>query len=259
MRVDKAIVYCEREGYRGLELDVYRPDDDDPRPLVLYVHGGGWRVSHRSREPRETREWSPSFFERLVDAGFVVAANDYRFSHEATFPAQIDDTATALAWLRDHAEDVGIDASRVAVFGASAGGHLASLLALDPANGPIGGTVCWYPITDLSVSDQTADHSFEADLIGGPVGENPDAAAAASPINRVHGGAAPFHIVHGTADEMVDVQHGINLAQKLESSGVDVSLRLVEGADHFFVGREDEVEPIFNETVAFLTRVTATS
>ena len=60
MHVEKAIVFAEREGFRGLELDVYTPGapGDDPgglRPLLVYVHGGGWRVSHRSRPPRETR------------------------------------------------------------------------------------------------------------------------------------------------------------------------------------------------------------
>ena len=93
MQVDKAIVYAEREGFRALELDVYRPDatPEGALPLLVYVHGGGWRVSHRSRAPRETRDWARGFFERLTDVGFVVAAPDYRLSAEAPFPAQIDD------------------------------------------------------------------------------------------------------------------------------------------------------------------------
>src|SRR6478672_10693618 len=67
--VEKAIVFAEREGYRALEIDLYRPEGaaaTGPAPLILYVHGGGWRVSHRSRAPRETREWEPGFFERLT-------------------------------------------------------------------------------------------------------------------------------------------------------------------------------------------------
>ncbi len=60
MNVEKAIVYAEREGYRALELDLYQPAvaPGGPRPLLVYVHGGGWRQSHRSRAPRETRGWS---------------------------------------------------------------------------------------------------------------------------------------------------------------------------------------------------------
>lgn len=82
MHVDRAIIFAERDGYRALELDVYRPNEpsDDRHPLLIYVHGGGWRVSHRSRPPRETRAWERGFFERITDAGFVVAAPEYRFS-----------------------------------------------------------------------------------------------------------------------------------------------------------------------------------
>lgn len=82
VNLEKAIVYAEREGYRALELDLYRPThaSGGPRPLIVYVHGGGWRQSHRSRAPRETRGWDRGFFERLIEAGFTVAAPDYRLS-----------------------------------------------------------------------------------------------------------------------------------------------------------------------------------
>ena len=76
-------------------------------PLLVFVHGGGWRIGHR-RAPRETREWSEGFFDRLCSAGFVVAAVSYRFSGEALFPAQIDDVVDAIRWLHDHADELGI-------------------------------------------------------------------------------------------------------------------------------------------------------
>ena len=117
MHVEKAIVFAEREGFRALELDVYRPstpgeDPDRARPLLVYVHGVGWRVSHRSRPPRETREWSSGVFERLTGMGFVVAAPDYRLSGEALFPAQLDDTLEAVRWLHANADDLGVVRAR---------------------------------------------------------------------------------------------------------------------------------------------------
>ena len=118
--VDRAIIYAEKEGFRALELDVHRPATAaDPRPVVLYVHGGGWRVSSRQRTPRETRAWTPGFFERIVEAGFVVVANDYRFSGEALYPAAVDDTTDALAWVREHAERVRRRSRRASSCGAS--------------------------------------------------------------------------------------------------------------------------------------------
>ena len=130
--VDRAIIYAEKEGFRALELDVHRPATaTDPRPVVLYVHGGGWRVSSRQRTPRETRAWTPGFFERIVDAGFVVVANDYRFSGEALYPAAVDDTADALAWVREHADEFGGDPARIVVWGQSGGGFLAASVGLN--------------------------------------------------------------------------------------------------------------------------------
>ncbi|HKA85853.1 MAG TPA: alpha/beta hydrolase, partial [Acidimicrobiales bacterium] len=193
MHVEKAIVYAEREGFRALELDVYAPEQrsDDralPRPLLVYVHGGGWRVSHRSRPPRETREWSPGAFERLVDAGFVVATPGYRLSGEALFPAQLDDTLEALRWLHANAGDLGVAPARTYLWGASAGGNLAALAALVAEAPPVAGVVCWYPITDLPALDHSATDTYEAHLLGGPIGEHLDLARAASPVAHVHGG-----------------------------------------------------------------------
>jgi hypothetical protein len=95
---DKAIVFAEREGFRALELDLYRDlgSRAASAPLIVFVHGGGWRIGHR-RAPRETRDWSDGFFERICAAGFVVAAVSYRFSGEAKFPAQLDDVVDTRA------------------------------------------------------------------------------------------------------------------------------------------------------------------
>jgi acetyl esterase/lipase len=255
MNVEKGIVYAEREGFRPLELDLYRPGAPasgtaDRRPLLVYVHGGGWRVSHRGLAPRETRAWQPGFFERLTAAGFVVASVEYRYSGEALFPAQIDDVVAGLGWLHAHAADLGADADRTFLWGASAGGHLAALAALVPAP-PVAGVVCWYPITDLPALDRTATGSFEAHLLGGPIGERLDAARAASPVAHVHGGAPPFLLQHGDRDTMVPVDQSLVLAEALRAAGVAVEIDVVVGADHFFAGAPD-AEPIFARALAFL-------
>lgn len=253
METDKAIIYCERDGHRALELDLYRPDDaDGPLPLLVYIHGGGFRVSHRSREPRETRSWDPGFFELLTAAGFVVAANDYRFSGEAIYPAPVDDTKEAVRWLRAQGGELGIDAARVVLFGASAGGLLAATVGLATDVGPIAGVVCWYPITDLRTIDQQTPDSFEAQLVGGPIGERPDLAAAASATTHVRPGAPPFHLVHGSADTMVACDQSIRLHAALEEVGGTVSLEVIAGANHFFEGASDEVRPVFERSLSFL-------
>jgi acetyl esterase/lipase len=253
VKTDKAVIYCEREGFRALELDLHRPEHaNGPLPLLLYVHGGGFRLSHRSRAPRETRGWDPGFFELLTAAGFVVAANDYRFSDEALYPAPVDDTKEALRWLRAHADELGVDEARVVLFGASAGGLLAATVGLAVDVGPIAGVVCWYPITDLRAVDQQTPDSFEAHLVGGPIGERPELAEAASATTHVRPGAPPFHLVHGSADTMVACDQSLRFKAALEGVGGRVSLEVIEGADHFFEGAADEVRPVFERSLSFL-------
>lgn len=255
MLTDRAIIYCERMGYRALELDLHRPDDPGgaPHPLIVYVHGGGFRLSHRSRAPRETRDWDRGFFECLTDAGFAVAAPDYRFSLEATYPAQIDDVEEAVRWLRSNAGELEIDPDRFSLWGASAGGYLAACVGLATDVGPVDGVVCWYAITDLTSIDQETFDSHEAWMLGGPIGERPELAAEASATTRVHSGAPPFHLVHGTADEEVAFDQSVRLDAALREAGVQVTLEVIEGADHFWVGAEDEIQGIFDRSLAFVT------
>jgi acetyl esterase/lipase len=254
--VDRSIVFAEREGFRALELDVYRPTQptDGPRPLLVYVHGGGWRQSHRNRAPRETRDWSHGFFDRLTDAGFVVATPAYRFSAEARFPAQLDDVVEALRWLRDGADELGVDGDRTHLWGASAGGHLAALAALSRDAPVVAGVVCWYPITDLLALDTASTDSFEAHLLGGPIGEHADLARAASPVTHVHAAAPPFLLQHGEADTWVPCDQSVRLADRLRAVGASVELETVPGADHFFAGSPD-AEAIFARAVDFLLRL----
>ncbi|HKE72085.1 MAG TPA: alpha/beta hydrolase [Acidimicrobiales bacterium] len=258
MQVEKAVVYAEREGFRALELDVYRPDasPEGARPLLVYVHGGGWRVSHRSRAPRETRDWDRGFFERLTDRGFVVAAPDYRLSGEARFPAQIDDLVEALRWLREHAGRLGVAPGRTYVWGASGGGLLAALAALVPGAPPVAGVVCWYPVTDLLALDHAADDTFEAHLVGGPIGRHLDLARAASPAHHARGDAPPFLLQHGEDDTWVPHDQSVRLAAALRAAGAPVDLESVPGADHFFGGAPD-VEAILDRALEFLGRLDA--
>jgi acetyl esterase/lipase len=254
MHVERGIVYAQRDGFRPLELDLYVPgrQHGDDLPLVLYVHGGGWRVSARTMAPREVRSWKRSVFERFTDVGFVVAACEYRYSGEATHPAPLDDVKDALRWLHANAAAHKTDPTRLLVWGASAGGHLAANLALATDVPPVRAAVCWYPLTDLTLADPTSSDSFEALLMGRPIGECLADAFAASPVARVRPDAPPFLLQHGTHDQMAPFEHSVRLNAALRDAGVFVELESVPGADHFFEGSGD-VEGIFERTIAFLT------
>jgi acetyl esterase/lipase len=103
-------------------LDLWTPATGQPAPLVVYYHGGGFRTGDK-------RKLNPRLLSTLLDAGFSVAAVNYRLSDVAPFPAQMHDGARALQFLRHHASKYSIDPRRIGVTGVSAGGGISLWLA----------------------------------------------------------------------------------------------------------------------------------
>jgi acetyl esterase/lipase len=252
--LERGIIYAERPGYRALELDVHRdPTAGAARPLLVNVHGGGWRVSNRQRPPRETRGWDRSFHERMVDDGFVVACPSYRLSAEAQYPAAIHDVVDAVTYLRGHADDHGIDADRIVLFGQSAGGYLAAAAGLRAAPATIRGVVCWYPLTDFSAfGDDDPASVFPSYWLGGPLSVMATLVEDSRLPRLVHGAAPPFLLQHGTADMMAPYDQSVRLHEALAGVGVHVELDRVDGAAHFFGGADDAtVRALFDRAMAF--------
>ncbi|MEV8596947.1 alpha/beta hydrolase [Streptomyces sp. NPDC052012] len=259
VREMRGVPYAETDGGRPLELDLWRPEGPPvgPLPLVLFVHGGAWRRGRRDDMGLRTRHWNPRPFARIAAEGFAVACVDYRLSGEAVFPAPLDDLRAALRWLTLRSAELGIDTARTVVWGESAGGHLASLLAL--TGPPLAGAVIWYGPSDLT----TARGGFspedpgtpEARMLGAAPADAPDRARLASPVARVGPAAPPFLLVHGEQDTMVDCSHSRSLAAALEQAGGDVELWTVDGADHGWHHlSDDRVGEIFTRSLAFAVR-----
>lgn len=240
--------YAEHPGFRSLEVDLWRPGRATTPPIVVWIHGGAWLTGSRLRTP----DTYPDMFAQLCDAGFAVAAFDYRHSAEAVFPAQLNDVTAGLNWLIEHAAELDVDPDRLAVWGESAGGHLASLLALTSAPGVVKCAVPFYaPSNFLSMRAQVlanphrtevppaADVSPEALLIGGEPDRVPEKALAASPISYAHAEAPPMLLLHGVADQVVPYAQSEELAARLIDLGVDVTLEPVPGAGHIFLGHPD--------------------
>jgi acetyl esterase/lipase len=276
IEVHEAVEYAVVPGFRPLLLDLYVPPAAAP-PVILYVHGGGWRRGTRRSFGPAFEEWSPSPFERLASAGFAVASVDYRLSGEALFPAQLEDLAAAMAWLRGttssgvnagranagRANAGRVNAGRVVLWGESAGAHLAALLALTDGEG-VRGVVDWYGPSDLTTlaeqvpADSPVDpfsaESREALLLGAPPMKIADVAWRASPCAHVHAEAPPFGIWHGTRDRFVPFEQSVKLANALREAGATVHLHEVDGADHMWRDAAD-VEGIFNDSLAFAREV----
>jgi acetyl esterase/lipase len=251
------LVYGEVPGFRPLELDLYRPTDAAaPVPVIVHVHGGGWRRgSRRVPLPR----LGAGFYDELAAQGFAVAAIDYRLSGEARYPAAVEDVRAAIGWVREHADEYGMDAGRVFAWGDSAGGHLALLAALTGSG--VQGGVAWFPVTDLAglLSDVTdagghpdpGPESREALFLGAPAASVPGLAREASPVNHASAAAPPVLLMHGAADDLVPPAQSIRLAGALAQAGATVELELVPGATHFWNGAED-VAAIVRRSAEFL-------
>lgn len=109
-------------GKRDLHLDVFRPTKEGTYPVLIMVHGGGWRSG--------TREMQVPMAQMLAAKGFVTIPVEYQLSLEAKYPAAVYNIKSAIRWVRANAEKYGIDTSRIAISGCSAGGQLASLVGL---------------------------------------------------------------------------------------------------------------------------------
>ena len=251
------IDFVQPTGFRPLSLDLRVPDAAGAAPLVVFLHGGGWlRGSRRVFTPGISEAQS---FDRIVAAGFALAACEYRLSGEARFPAQLADVDAAIEWLREHGAEYGADASRPVLWGVSAGATLAALTGL--RRDDVRGVVDWFGPADLVAM---AEHDLgeppaetrEARWIGAPAAELPEVARAASPTFQVHAGAPPFHISHGTADEHVPFAQSEGLAAALGAVGAEVEFHPVAGGRHFWQGLDD-VEQVFDRAIDFVARVTA--
>lgn len=116
------IVYSRPYENRKLTLNIYRPDDDKKYPALIMVFGGGWSSGSLSMEVPMAQQ--------IAKEGYVAIPVEYRLSPEAPYPAAVYDLKTAVRWARANAHKYGIDTTRIAISGCSAGGQLAALVGI---------------------------------------------------------------------------------------------------------------------------------
>jgi acetyl esterase/lipase len=237
--------YAEGAGRRHL-LDVYRARTGaHGAPVLLQIHGGAWMVGNKRTQGRP-------LMNAMARAGWVCVAPNYRLSPRSKWPDHLVDCKLALTWVREHIAEYGGDPARVVVTGGSAGGHLAAMVALTPddkrfqpgfesADTSVVGCAAMYGAYDLGelfssprrigrwVGGETGRF-----VMGVPLRGHEQQYDDASPIHRMHGGAPPFLVVHGTVDNLVPVEQARRLVTNLRSAGVRVCYVELPGAPHAF-------------------------
>ncbi len=268
-KVQRDIVYA-RVGERKLLLDLYLPPKGSaPLPVIVWIHGGGWRGGSKG---------SGGWARRMLTRGYAVVDVGYRLSGEAIFPAQVEDCKAAVRWVRANAAKYGLDSNRIGAWGSSAGGHLVAFLGTagdvrefdTKANGKYSSrvqAVCdWFGPTDFLQMDKHAlegsrlihddPKSPESLLVGGPIQKEPyrSVARKADPITYVTKDDPPFLIMHGDKDMLVPLHQSELLYKVLKKAGVDATLHVVKGAGHGLRGGEASSAELFKMAADFFDK-----
>ena len=196
------------------------------------------------------RRW-PSMLP-YVQRGLAVVSLDYRLAAEAAAPAAVEDCRRGLEWIAAHGAEHGLDPKRVVTIGASAGGHLALMVAFGP--GRVLGAIDLYGITDVPpLLVPPTERPWAIEWIG-PAPDREARARSVSPLSLVRAGLPPVLIVHSDVDDVVPYEQAERLARALTAAGVRVELVTFPGAAHGFF-TPVERERLDATITAFLRRL----
>ncbi|MEO6443685.1 MAG: alpha/beta hydrolase [Gemmatimonadaceae bacterium] len=239
------------------KLDLYLPSTGKgPFPVVVWIHGGGWRSGTKSLASHQA-------VLNLVSAGFAVASVEYRLSQVAKYPAQIQDVKASVRWLRANAGRFNLNPSRVGAWGVSAGGHLAALLGTSNGvamlsdktlgNASMSEKVSavadfFGPISFLDMDSQllsmgcgkyagsgySAPSSPPSLLVGASINSVPQLVKRADPATFLGAGDAKFLIQHGTGDCIVPYKQSVDLTQEIRTlvGAANVTYKQMPGYKH---------------------------
>ncbi len=221
---------------RTEKADLYLPAEARPGqkfPALVIIHGGGWSGGDK-RAAREINIGTT-----LAQNGYVGLSINYLLAvkggTEPSWPQNLHDCKTAVRWLRANAERLNVDPERIGAIGGSAGGHLATMLAITgPELDPPGagscriqcavnlyGPVLWFTQRDLPMFRKTR-------------AEAPELYQQASPLTHVDKNDPSVLILHGTADKTVPVADSEALAAAMKAAGAPHELVIIPDAPHTF-------------------------
>ncbi len=239
--------------------DIYSPANlpaSTTAPAVLVIHGGAWSSG--------SKDFMAGYATKLAQAGAIAINMNYRLAPQHKFPAQVDDVRDALVWITDNAEKYSIDISRVGIFGYSAGGHLACLIATlaDEPMAKISPTSYWLaddarwdrlPKVNAIVAggppcdfrNMPPNNNVFAYFLGGTRVEKPDTYDAASPLFFASKGDCPICFIHGETDLIVPIKSSQALYEAQLNSGVNSEFVTIEKQGHLLTF----VHPLTSQTL----------
>jgi acetyl esterase/lipase len=227
---------------RALGLDLHLPAGVRHPPLVVFVHGGAWTTGSKTQYP--------TF---LLERGFAVASLDFRSSNEAPFPADVFDIKAGIRYLRAKGSLYGYRTERIAIVGASSGGHLAQLVGVTNGEPALEGTEGDYPqqssgiqaivsyfgasdLTTLLAQSTPTGLAVRAPalqrLLGNTPDQVPELAKLASPIFHVDRNDPPIMLLHGDQDTQMPLNQVYEMQWAYEQVGQHAEVLILHGVDH---------------------------
>lgn len=261
------------------KLDIYLPNEGEgPFKVIVAIHGGGFLVGDKADGDMNAQLQG-------LRRGYAVASVNYRLSPEAKFPAQINDVKAAIRFLRANAQKYNLNPDKMAAWGASAGGNLASLagttgdakklddlsLGNEAQSSRVQAVVDWFgPIDFLTMDAQNKESgisekvqgvqvhdtpdSMEGKLLGAQPSKAPNLSRAASPESYITSDDPPFLIQHGTLDPFVPTQQSVHFAAALKKALGDSKVTLVLIPDAGHGGPQFETPENIDKVMDFLDK-----
>ncbi len=238
------------------KMDIYLPDTTGPYPVIIWIHGGGYKSGDKNDNDSNTAKQG-------LKRGYAVVSINYRLTDAAKFPAQINDVKAAIRFLRANAKEFNLNPDKIAVWGSSAGGGLAALAgtsgnvkelqndslghsdisnqvqAVVDMKGPINFSTMLRQLKKINISQNSSyDYNTSQHMLDQLMGQNissiPNQVARANPESYISPDDPPFFIVHGTADTLIPYQQSVDFATKLKNvlGNNNVEIELIPGAEH---------------------------
>lgn len=237
------VVYKHIDGV-NLRLQILTPRTKQKHPCIVYVKGSAWKQQKLYR--------NVPALSRFAERGYVIAIVEYRHTGIAKFPAQVEDTKTAIRFMRMNADKYNVDPTNVFVWGDSSGGHTAYFCGMTGEEQfcdttysryscRVNAAVAYYGPSDISTMkdapstwDHNSSESTLAYLVGGEISTHMDAARKASPLYYISKKKpiAPLFIAFGTKDRIVPFVQGEQMVEALRKAKKEVDYYVIKGADH---------------------------
>jgi len=234
------IPYAGNKNIRQTLDIIYPRTAKAPYKIIMVFHGGGWVAGDK-----QSGAIAPLF--HAAGQGYAIVSVNYRLSDEITWPEPLYDAKSAIRFIRTNADKYRLDTKNIVVWGVSAGGHIAEMLAAtnnlprfenlamgnEKESSAVQGVVAWYGVSDIGSLTETGK-PYADKIMGFEVHKNKKKTSDASPIELVTDQFPPILLVHGTKDEVVPFRQSAEMAKKINKATGRLTARLIPfiGAVH---------------------------